>query len=503
LKKSESKNLTAPEIAGQLVMPRIDFNSTGYLQKAERLVGEFNVTGFIIFNGNVEQVRKTALHLQSLSKYSLFFGIDAERGLGQIVEGGTRFPFLMSQGASDNIELLQLQAENTAKEMSYCGLNLLFAPVLDVNTNPHNPIVNIRAFGDDAKLVARLGVVYSEHIKKHGVFACGKHFPGHGSTDTDSHVELPVLSKSLDDLMKLEFVPFKKAIESEIDFIMVGHLAVDEIDNSAVPATISKKLLTDVLRKQLGFNKVIITDSFRMGALKRIGEEHDIAIKSMEAGCDIILDPVNAEVLIEKFTEKINKDEKFASLAKKSVARLFDLKKGIKAYSDILPDKNESYELVNRIARESICQLRGGATSNKIVDVNIFDVTNGEHNLCKPFLDKLIENGMEINSVNYISEDYDFNKTYEHDILNVVVTTVSAWTKYSVLTKFYKSILSHISNERVNKILVSFGSPHFIAEFIHYNIVISSFEIIVPCQQAAAELLMGKISSNAKLPIKF
>jgi len=102
--------LTAPEIAGQLVMPRINFNSTGYLQKAERLVEEFYVTGFIVFNGELEQVRKTALHLQSLSQYSLLFGIDAERGLGQIVEGGTRFPFLMSQGASDNKELLQLQA---------------------------------------------------------------------------------------------------------------------------------------------------------------------------------------------------------------------------------------------------------------------------------------------------------------------------------------------------------------------------------------------------------
>ncbi len=138
-------------------MPRIDFSLKGYFEQAVRYVEKYYVTGFIIFSGEIDQVKKTTLALQAISKYPLFFGIDAERGLGQIVEGGSRFPFLMSLGASGSKELVELQAVNTAREMKYCGLNLLFAPVLDINTNPSNPIVNVRAFGDDAQLVSRLG----------------------------------------------------------------------------------------------------------------------------------------------------------------------------------------------------------------------------------------------------------------------------------------------------------------------------------------------------------
>jgi len=496
--------LTALEIAGQLVMPRIDFNIKGYFEQAVRFVENYHVTGFIIFGGNIDQVKKTTSALQDISKYPLFFGIDAERGLGQIVQGGSRFPFLMSLGATGSEELVELQAVNTAREMKYCGLNLLFAPVLDINTNSSNPIVNIRAFGDEAQLVSRLGSVFYNKIKSEGIFACGKHFPGHGSTDADSHVELPVLYKTAEELLELELVPFIKAIDSGIDFLMVGHLATDKIDNKNIPAIISKTLITKVLRVKLGFKKAVITDSFRMDALKEIDTEDTIAINSLEAGCDIVLDPVNGELLIEKLTETIKDNHDFSSTVKNSIERLFKLKGTIKPPSDNFPDRDRSSELVNRIAKESICFVKGELLNCGKIEVNIFDVMKGGENICIPFLDRLKVNGFDITAVNYITNHYDFKSEGKYDTINIVVTTVSAWTKYSELTSYYKQVLNHISKrQNGKKVLVSFGSPYVIADLLDYNIIISVFEIIEPCQNAAADVLSGKITSNAELPIKF
>ncbi len=501
---TDINRLAGPEIAGQLVMPRIDFNEEGYLEQALRYVEKYHVTGFIIFNGEINQVRETTTALQSKSKNPLLFGIDAERGLGQIVKGGTRFPFLMSQGASDSEELVELQALNTAGEMKFCGLNLLFAPVLDINTNPKNPIVNVRAFGDDERLVSRLGSSYYNKVKNEGVFACGKHFPGHGSTDADSHVELPVLNKTVHELLELELVPFKKAVDESIDFIMAGHIAMDGVDSNEVPAIFSKTLITEVLRKKLGFRKAVITDSFRMDALRELGPESEIAVKSIRAGCDIILDPVNSEELIASLSERIKTDEAFCSAAYESAGRLFEIKKQIKQTSDIFPDRENSKKIVSRIARESVCLVKGGTLNSGKVEVNIFDVMKGGKNICKPFTDRIKINGLEVESVNYISEDYDFSSKNDYDTINVVATTVSAWTRYSELTKFYHKVLNHICNQNYgNKILVSFGSPYVIADFLDYNIIISSFEIIEPCQKAAADMLTGKLVSNSKLPIKF
>ena len=160
------RELTFEEMSGQAVMPRIDFNKKEDIERAFQLVDKYKVAGFIIFNGEIEKVSGTTAKLQSESEIPLLFGCDAERGLGQIVEGGTKFPFLMSQGAAGDKMLLEQQAEITAMEMKYCGLNLLFAPVLDINTNPDNPIINTRSFSDDKNVVSDLGVIFFQKIKE-------------------------------------------------------------------------------------------------------------------------------------------------------------------------------------------------------------------------------------------------------------------------------------------------------------------------------------------------
>ncbi|MGI9534581.1 MAG: glycoside hydrolase family 3 protein [Thermodesulfobacteriota bacterium] len=501
--KFNQQQLSIEESVGQVVMPRIDFNERDHMKDSRRLVEEYNVTGFIIFNGEIDQVRETIKELQSISKYPLFFGCDAERGLGQIVKGGTKFPFLMAQGAADDIELLKGQAETTAVEMKNTGINLLFAPVLDVNTNQENPIINIRSFSDNPKTVARLANAYIVEVKSYGVFTCGKHFPGHGSTDIDSHVDLPALNKNLAELEELEFIPFKYAIDTGVDFIMVGHIAIPELDGELKPAILSQTLIQDILRRGLGFENIVITDSFRMDALSSFGAESEIAIRSIDAGCDIVLDPKYPFELIDKIKLEINDNEMLLSKIRKSSNTALKLKG--KLVDDSVALKSGSVvneNLVHELSAKSVCVVKAGVIDSEKVDINVIDVTEKGRYLTHPFIDCLEGNGIIVNSINYISEKNLPVFSSSYNLVNLIVTTVAAWSGHSRLNSTFKTFLEKIHDSGSKNILASFGSPYVIKDLNRFDVIICSFDLLPECQIAAAESLLGICRPTAKLPVK-
>ncbi|MCA9809787.1 MAG: hypothetical protein KC473_05585, partial [Candidatus Dadabacteria bacterium] len=258
---------------GQAVMPRLDFKVNGSLELAKKLVREFHVSGFIIFGGDIESVRSAVEELQALSEVPLLFGCDAERGLGQIVSGGSIFPFTMALGAAGDEELVYSEAMFTAREMRGCGFNLIFAPVLDVNSNSDNPIINIRSYGDDPGLVSRMGGAFMRGCRDGGIFSCGKHFPGHGSAAADSHSELPVLTLTREELFGRDLKPFRSAIAEGVDMLMTAHVAIPQVAGSRDPATISGEVVNGMLRNELGYGGVVITDSFRMSGISNLGDE--------------------------------------------------------------------------------------------------------------------------------------------------------------------------------------------------------------------------------------
>ncbi len=282
-----------PRLDGEEIEDRFDY----YL----RLVKN-GVAGFIIFGGELETVRHVLKRLQDRAGQPLIIASDLEQGLGQQIKGGTTFPPAMAIASAfttsprvhgSRLNLLRKTIGAIAVEARYAGINAILAPVLDINTNPDNPIIATRAFGEDPETVSSFGCEMIRVLQENGIIACGKHFPGHGDTEIDSHIGLPVIRKDLSSLENLELVPFKRAIDAGVGMIMLGHLSVPAIDPSGIPASLSK-MTVSYLRNKLGFKGMILTDAMNMGA---IGEyaENEASLMALRAGADIILHPADPD----------------------------------------------------------------------------------------------------------------------------------------------------------------------------------------------------------------
>lgn len=276
-----------PRLNGDEIEDRFDYYA-GLVRKG--------VAGFIVFGGEMESLRKGIRRLQEIAKSPLIISSDLEAGLGQQVKGGTLYPPAMAVakafsriGEGERHLYLKRLYSSIAKEALYVGINTILAPVLDINSNPENPIIATRAFGEDPETVSYYGTSMIKIYKEMGIISCGKHFPGHGDTDRDSHRELPVINKGLSELEGFELVPFKRAISSGVDMIMLGHLSVPCLDSSGRPSTISSKIVK-YLRNEMAFKGLIITDAMNMGGLAGYSEE-EASLMALMAGIDLILHP--------------------------------------------------------------------------------------------------------------------------------------------------------------------------------------------------------------------
>lgn len=259
------------------------------------LAREFDLGGVTLFNknGNIEspdQVAALAFDAKRLGVgLPAWVAIDQEGGrVARLRAPFTEWPPMSTLGRSNNEALTRRFARALAEELVVVGVSLDYAPVLDVHTNPGNPVIGDRALADRAEVVARLGRAIIEELQAGGVAACGKHFPGHGDSDIDSHFDLPIVEHPPDRLHAVEFVPFKAAIEAEVAFIMTAHVLVTALDEQR-PATLSPKVLKEILRNELTYQGVIVSDNLEMNALSRSVSAGDAAVAALNAGCDVVL----------------------------------------------------------------------------------------------------------------------------------------------------------------------------------------------------------------------
>ncbi len=282
-------------------MPALRLDRHGVVACREeglRLVESVGPAGFILFGGGAAEVAALCRDLQSASSHRLLLAADLERGAGQQFAGLSRIPTPMAIAACPDAEpLAMLAGRLTAREASSVGINLVFAPLVDVNVEPGNPIINVRAYSDSPDRVARLAVQWIHGAQAVGVAACAKHFPGHGGTRTDSHLELPDGPADPGELRGLHLVPFRAAIAAGVRSIMVAHMTVPAVDDSGLPATLSRAVVTGLLREELGFRGLVVTDALIMEGVHR--EEAEAARMALAAGNDLLLYPKDTSALYD------------------------------------------------------------------------------------------------------------------------------------------------------------------------------------------------------------
>lgn len=290
-----------------------------------RLIKDYYVGG-IIFLGvaTKESVRQSVSMYQQISDIPLLVGLDAEWGVGMRVKDGRSFEKNNLLGLRTNAEIEYVGAAIGA-DCKELGVHINFAPVVDVNTNPSNPVIGVRSFGDDPAFVAEKAIAYMHGLQSAGVLACAKHFPGHGDTDVDSHFELPVLHHDRDRLYAVELLPFKKMIAAGVDAIMVGHLSVPALDPTGVPASFSR-LIIDMLRNCLDFEGLVISDALDMRALTNHYEPGELELVALLAGNDMLLCPIDVPKAVECIKRAVSDGKLCEQNIDKHVERILHVK---------------------------------------------------------------------------------------------------------------------------------------------------------------------------------
>lgn len=282
------------EIAA-LFYPAIRWDATAGFEGQRAAIDDalkLGVGGFILFGGPSEQVAVLTEHLHSKSHIPLLIGADLERGAGQQFAGQTALPPLAAIASLDDIQAVRRAAAVSAAEARELGINWIYAPDCDIDVEPTNPIIGTRSFGSDPERVGEYAAAWIDACQAEGVLACAKHFPGHGRTKVDSHKELPRVEESAETMRATDLVPFRRAIERGVASIMTAHVAFPAFDPSGAPATLSRPILTDLLRAELEFTGMVVTDALIMEGVLG-GGEGEAVVRALEAGCDCLLYPTN------------------------------------------------------------------------------------------------------------------------------------------------------------------------------------------------------------------
>ena len=368
--RDEFQSMSLKDKIAQMIIVRIDgeFHNIENWRKKNimRLIKNKHIGGLATYTGSVHGTFYNLKEFQETSNIPLFIAADYERGIGQFLDDGTLFPSNMAVAATGNPKNAYKQGEITAIEAKTIGVNMIFAPVLDINNNPDNPIINFRSYGDNAETVMKFSLPYIEGIQNQGIIACGKHFPGHGDTDTDSHTSLPVINKKTKDLFNEELLPFKNACLKGIRSIMVAHILFPDLDKDN-PATFSKKITENILRNRWNYDGLIITDGLEMGALSSYTWHGEVAVRAVEAGADILLLPVDNDEAINSIFKAVKSGRISASRIEQSFNRIINEKEKAGLFTNknnkwnIVEDKVEIYKhtkVSKNIANQSITLVK-------------------------------------------------------------------------------------------------------------------------------------------------
>ncbi len=299
-------SLNLEERIAQLIFVRANYSGKPYLRSVDTLISKYQIGGVVFFKGEpISQVLKTN-YWNSLSQIPLFIAIDAEWGLGMRLNNTLSYPLQMTLGAINDNNLIYRMGQQIGEQCNRMGIHINFAPVVDINSNPKNPVIGMRSFGQDPNLVAVKGNLYMLGMQSKGLIASAKHFPGHGNTYKDSHIDLPEVTSNVNTLIENDLLPFQYLIDNGVNSVMIAHLSVPALEKKInLPSTLSHNIVTKILKDSMGFEGLIITDGLDMKGVTKYYEVGMVALKALEAGNDILLIPDDVPASIQNIKNAV------------------------------------------------------------------------------------------------------------------------------------------------------------------------------------------------------
>lgn len=496
------KQLSPPETLDerlyQLIISRLNGDAIDDAAYREKIIGlvRKGIGGFIVFGGKREEVREFIRMLQSLADIPLFIASDIERGVEQQIKGTTPFPCPMAVAAAlhrespEDMAVLEDAVRAVAEEAIDIGINMPLIPVMDVNQNPDNPIICTRAFSDDPAKVARLGTRYIKVLEQSGLISCAKHFPGHGDTSTDSHIALPVITKPYEDLMDRDVMPFIEAIKAGTRSIMIGHLTVPALDMK--PASLSGRVITDLLRKELGFEGLVLTDALNMNALDAFGRA---SVECIKAGADMLLHPSDADATVEELRSAIGAKHLGERQITVAVSRILHAKANLERRPGAEVDYEGHHRLSVQLVERSITLVKD---------------TPGLLPLSEKERGHLMYAGDTVHGVSPLREYFrdvvplGGAGQYEGDTLIVALfTSVAAWKGSSGIDESAREYIAELIKRSRKSVVISFGSPYVLRYFNKAGILIAAYEGTGQAQEAVLRCLRGASDFRGRLPVAF
>ncbi|WP_147678727.1 glycoside hydrolase family 3 N-terminal domain-containing protein [Algibacter pacificus] len=509
------ESLSLSEKIGQLYMVQVMSNQNAAVKaKVENLVKNNHIGGVIYSNGGPYRQAKLNNELQALSKIPLLVGMDAEWGLSMRLDSTYAFPWNMTLGAIKNDKLVEEAGRYIGEHCKRLGVHFNFAPVVDINTNPKNPIIGNRSFGEDRDNVTRKAAAFMKGMQSAGVLANAKHFPGHGDTDQDSHLTLPTISFNEKRIDSIELYPYKKLINEGLSSVMVAHLNVPSLDNSGVPSSLSKHIVTDILKEKLGFQGLIFTDALTMKGAADFDETGDIDLAAFKAGNDVMLMSENVGIGISKIKAAYESGEISEARLALSVKKILmaKYKVGLQHYKPISlknlskdlnrPEDDILYEellenAITVVKNDSDLLPLTKLEMKTLAYVNMGDDSGNE------FFNELKKYG----KVHAVKEDnlealMGRLEPYNTVIIGLHRSNANPWKSYK-FTKEEINWLHEISRTH-NVILDVFVKPYALADLrtmANIESVIVSYQNSAIAQQKSAQLIFGAIPAQGVLPV--
>lgn len=510
--------MTLEERIGQLFMVSVaSSQEKSATDKIKTLVKEHGIGGVIFSNGGPVRQAKLTNDYQSHSKIPLLIGMDAEWGLSMRLDSTYAFPWNMTLGAIQDSCIVEKVGFQIGKHAKRLGVHINFAPDIDVNNNPKNPIIGNRSFGEDPINVSRKGVAFIDGMERAGILSCGKHFPGHGDTATDSHKALPIINSTKERLDSIELYPFKSLIENGLNSVMVAHLDVPSLEiKEGLPSTLSEQIVSGVLKEELDFEGLVFTDALNMKAVSQFAPEGEVELAAFLAGNDVLLMPENVkaakEKMLEAYSNGVVTEERLASSVKKILMAKF--KAGLGDYrpidlENLYQDLNgieddalyeEAIESAITVAKNNFSLLPIKKLENKRIAYVQFGDDPGTtfFETLSKYADVTLIKAKD--AAGYRKALANYNLV----IIGLHKSNESPWKSY----KFSKNEifwLQEIAKLRTsNTILALFAKPYAMLDVLNFSTidaVVVGYQNSEIAQESVAEVVFGAIGANGRLPV--